>query len=176
MADNGDVADRPFELAVQIACSVDGIQKRTAQALIGEFGTDMSRFPTDAHFASWAAQCPGNHQSAGKRRSGRTRKGPRWLDGALHDAAMGAIRVKDGHFARKYRRIKSRSGHKIAIGAIKHAILIALYHMLKNGEMYRPPRPNPDAERKHRQRTTNRLIAQLERLGHTVTLAEGATG
>jgi len=68
----------------------------------------MSRFPSDAHFASWAAQCPGNHQSGEKRRSGKTRKGPKWLDGALHDAAMGAIRVKDGHFTRKYRRIKSR--------------------------------------------------------------------
>jgi transposase len=174
MAENGDVEDRPFELAVQIACSLDGIQKRTAQALIGEFGTDMSRFPSDAHFASWAAQCPGNHQSAGKRRSGKTRKGPRWLDGALHDAAMGAIRVKDGHFARKYRRIKARSGHKVAIGAIKHAILISLYYMLKNGEMYRPPTPNPEAEARHRERTAQRLIAQLERLGHTVTLAEGA--
>jgi transposase len=143
--------------------------------LIGEFGTDMTRFPTDAHFASWAAQCPGNHQSAGKRRSGRTRKGPKWLDGALHDAAMGAIRVKDGHFARKYRRIKARSGHKIAIGAIKHAILIALYHMLKNGELYRPPIVHPDAERKQRERTTKRLIAQLERLGHAVTLQPTAT-
>jgi transposase len=141
-------SERPFELAVQV--------------------------PTDAHFASWAAQCPGNHQSAGKRRSGRSRKGPKWLDGALHDAAMGAIRVKDGHFARKYRRIKARSGHKVAIGAVKHAIVIALYHMLKNGEMYRPPTPHPDAERKQRERTTKRLIAQLERLGHSVTLQEGA--
>jgi len=176
MAKSGDVEDRPFELAVQIACSVDGIQKRTAQALIGEFGTDMSRFPSDAHFASWAAQCPGNHQSAGKRRSGKTRKGPRWLDGALHDAAMGAIRVKDGHFARKYRRIKARSGHKIAIGAIKHAILIALYHMLKNGEMYRPPTPSPLHEAKQRERATKRLTAQLERLGHHVTLTAAAPG
>jgi hypothetical protein len=167
-------ASAPFELAVQVACSLDGIQARTAQMLIGEFGTDMSRFPSDAHFASWAAQCPGNHQSAGKRRSGRSRKGPKWLDGALHDAAMGAIRVKDGHFARKYRRIKARSGHKVAIGAVKHAIVIALYHMLKNGEMYRPPTPHPDAERKQRERTTKRLIAQLERLGHSVTLQEGA--
>ncbi len=160
----------PFELAVQLACSLDGIQERTAQMLIGEFGTDMSRFPADKHFASWAAQCPGNHQSAGKRRSGRTRKGPKWLDGALHDAAMGAIRVKDGHFARKYRRIKARSGHKTAIGAIKHAILIALYQMLKNGELYKPPTPNPEAQRRAHERTTKRLLAQLERLGHTVTL------
>jgi transposase len=170
-------ADRPApcELAVQIACSLDGIQQRTAQMLIGEFGTDMTRFATDKHFASWAAQCPGNHQSAGKRRSGQTRKGPRWLDGALHDAAMGAIRVTDGHFARKYRRIKARSGHKTAIGAIKHAILIALYHMLKNGELYRPPAPNPDAERRARQRATHRLITQLEKLGHTVTLTTSTT-
>jgi transposase len=160
----------PFELAVQLACSLDGIQQRTAQMLIGEFGTDMSRFATDKHFASWAAQCPGNDQSAGKRRSGKTRKGPRWLDGALHDAAMGAIRVKDGHFARKYRRIRARSGHKKAIGAIKHAILIALYHMLKNGELYRPPTPNPEAERRAHERATKRLIARLEKLGHTVTL------
>jgi len=160
----------PFELAVQLACSLDGIQHRTAEMLIGEFGTDMSRFQTDKHFSSWAAQCPGNHQSAGKRRSGKTRKGPKWLDGALHEAAMGAIRVKDGHFARKYRRIKARSGHKIAIGAVKHAILIALYHMLKTGELYRPPIVHPDAERKQRERTTKRLIAQLERLGHSVTL------
>jgi transposase len=160
----------PFELAVQIACSLDGIQERTAQMLIGEFGTDMSRFASDKHFTSWAAQCPGNNESAGKRRSGKTRKGPRWLDGALHDAAMSAIRVKDGHFARKYRRIKARSGHKVAIGAIKHAILVALYHMLKNGELYRPPTPNPEAERKAKERATKRLTAQLEKLGHTVTL------
>lgn len=169
-----EASERPFELAVQICCSLDGIQARTAQMLIGEFGTDMTRFASDAHFASWAAQCPGNHQSAGKRRSGRTRKGPKWLDGALHDAAMGAIAVKDGHFARKYRRIKARSGHKIAIGAIKHAILIALYHMLNNGELYRPPTAHPDAERKQKERATKRLIAQLERLGHNVTLQEGA--
>ena len=135
----------------------------------------MSRFATSKHFASWAAQCPGNDQSAGKRRSGKTRKGPRWLDGALHDAAMGAIRVKDGHFARKYRRIKARSGHKKAIGAIKHALLIALYHMLKNGELYRPPTPKPEAERRAHERATKRLIAQLEKLGHTVTLQTATT-
>ena len=167
---DGEDRPAPFELAVQIACSLDGIQQVTAQLLIGEFGIDMTRFPTDKHFASWAAQCPGNHESAGKRRSGKTRKGPKWLDGALHDAAMAAIRVKDGHFARKYRRIKARSGHKKAIGAVKHAILIALYHMLKNGELYRPPTPNPEAERRAHERATKRLLAQLEKLGHTVTL------
>ena len=161
---------RPFELAAQLMCSLDGVQHRTAQTLIGEFGIDMSRFPSDKHFVSWAAQCPGNHESAGKRRSGRTRKGPEHLDTALNDAAMGAIRVKDGHFARKYRRVKARSCHGVALGAVKHSLLIAIYHMLKNGELYRPPTPNPEAERKQRERTTKRLIAQLEKLGHCVTL------
>lgn len=165
----------PFDGAVRLLCSIDGIQARTAELLIGEFGTDMSRFPSDAHFASWAAQCPGNNQSAGKRRSGKTRKGPKWLDGGLHDAAMGAIRVTDGHLARKYRRIKARSGHRIAIGAVKHAILIAIYHMLSTGELYRPPITHPDQERKQQERTTKRLIAQLEKLGHAVTLQTSTT-
>jgi len=166
----------PFDSAVQIACSLDGIQQRTAEMLIGEFGVDMSRFATDKHFVSWAAQCPGNHESAGKRRSGKTRKGPEHLNRALNDAAMGAIRVKDGHFARKYRRVKKRSCHGVALGAVKHSILIALYHMLTTGELYRPPTPNPDAERRTRERTTKRLLAQLEALGHTVTLAEKTAG
>ena len=108
-AEHGD-STPPFEPAVRLLCSIDGIQTRTAQMLLGEFGTDMTRFPTDKHFASWAAQCPGNHQSAGKRRSGKTRKGPQWLDSTLHDAAMGAIRVTNGHFARKYRRSKPAPG------------------------------------------------------------------
>ena len=167
-------AENPFDSAVQIACSLDGIQQRTAENLIGEFGTDMSRFATDKHFVSWAAQCPGNHESAGKRRSGRSRKGPEHLNRALNDAAMGAIRVKDGHFARKYRRVKARSCHGVALGAVKHAILIALYHMLKTGELYKPPTPNPDAERRARERATKRLLAQLEGLGHTVTLQGAA--
>jgi transposase len=161
---------RPFELAAELMCSLPGIQQRTAQTLIGEFGIDMSRFPSDKHFVSWAAQCPGNHESAGKRRSGRTRKGPEHLNTALNDAAMGAIRVKDGHFAGKYRRVKARSCHGVALGAVKHSLLIALYHMLKNGELYHPPIVHPNAERKQKERATNRLIAQLEKLGHSVTL------
>ena len=167
-ADAGTV--RPFELAAELMCSLPGIQQRTAQTLIGEFGIDMSRFPSDKHFVSWAAQCPGNHESAGKRKSGKTRKGPEHLNAALNDAAMGAIRVKDGHFARKYRRVKARSCHGVALGAVKHSLLIALYHMLKNGELYHPPIVHPDAERKQRERTTTRLVAQLEKLGHSVTL------
>jgi hypothetical protein len=95
---------------------------------------------------------------------------PKWLDNALHDAAMAVTRVKASHFARKYRRIKARSGHSVAIGAVKHAMLTALYHMLNNGDLYRPPTPNPAAERTQHERTNQRLIAQFEKLGHSVML------
>jgi transposase len=165
-----------LEAAVRLACSLDGIQERTAQMLLGEFGTDMSRFPTHKHFASWAGRCPGNHESAGKRRSGRMRPGPRHLNQALNDAAMAAIRVKDGHFARKYRRVKARSGHGVALGAVKHAMLVALYHMLSNGELYRAPSPNPERERQARERAVSRLVAKLEALGQSVTLTATASG
>jgi transposase len=160
----------PFERAVQLACSLDGFQTRTAEIVLGETGLDMARFPTDKHFASWAGQCPGHHQSAGKQRSGKTRKGPQWLDNSLSEAAIAAIRIKDGHFARKYRRIKARSGHRIALGAIKHALLIALYHMLKTGELYRPPTPHPETERRAKERAARRFIGQLQKLGYEVTI------
>jgi transposase len=85
-----------------------------------EIGIDMSVFPTARHLASWAAMCPGNDQSAGKRRSGKTRKGSEWLDWALEDAAMAAIRTKDSYLAAQYARLEPRRGHKKALGAIKH--------------------------------------------------------
>jgi transposase len=164
----------PFEAAVTILCSLPGIAQRGAEMILGEIGTDMTRFPTDRHFASWAAQCPGNHQSAGKQKSGRTRYGPQWLDAALHDAAMGALRAKNSPFESKYRRIKARSGHMVAIGALKHALLIAIYHMLKTGELYRPPTPPPDIQARTRKRATQRLTGALQRLGYDVTITPGA--
>src|SRR5437870_6486306 len=90
---------RPFAPAIQLLRSVDGIETRTAQNILAEIGLDMSVFPSAGHLASWAGQCPGNDQSAGKRRSGRTRKGSKWLDDALKDAAMAAIRT-DGCYLR----------------------------------------------------------------------------
>jgi transposase len=163
----------PFEPAVELLCTIPGVQRRSAEVLIAEIGTDMSVFPTAGHLASWAGQCPGNDQSAGKRRSGRTRKGSKWLNQALKDAAMAALRTNDSYLQALYRRKKSQLGHGKALGAVKHSIICAAWHMLSNGETYRDlggdyhTRRNPE-------RQTKRLVAQLQRLGHEVTLTEAA--
>jgi transposase len=160
---------RPFEPAVELLRSVDGIETRTAQNILAEIGVDMSVFPTAGHLASWAGQCPGNDQSAGKRRSGRTRKGSKWLNTALNDAAMSAIRTNDSYLQAQYQRLRPRLGHGRALGAVKHSILCACWHMLSTGELYRDL--GGDYFRKRNpERQTKRLVAQLERLGHKVTL------
>ena len=164
---------RPFAPAVELLCTITGIQRRGAECIIGEIGVDMTCFATPRHLASWAGQCPGNDKSAGKRRSGKTRDGSKWLNFALEEAAMAAIRVKGHYLEAQYRRLKPRRGHKRALGAIKHTILCAIWHMLTTGETYRDLGgdyfTNRDPERQ-----TRRLVAQLERLGHSVTLTEGA--
>jgi transposase len=160
---------RPFEPAVELLRTVDGIETRTAQNILAEIGVDMSVFPTAGHLASWAGQCPGNDQSAGKRRSGRTRKGSKWLNTALNDAAMSAIRTNDSYLQAQYQRLRPRIGHGRALGAVKHSILCACWHMLSTGELYRDL--GGDYFRKRDpERQTRRLVAQLERLGHKVTL------
>ena len=162
---------RPFDLAVELLCTIPGIQRRGAECIIGEIGTDMTRFATARHLASWAGKCPGNDKSAGKRRSGKTRDGSKWLDFALEEAAMAAIRVKGHYLEAQYRRLKPRRGHKRALGALKHTMICAIWHMLATGETYRDLGAdyytNRDPERQ-----TKRLVAQLERLGHHVTLTE----
>jgi transposase len=163
----------PFAPAVELLCTTVGIQRRGAESVIGEIGADMSRFASARRLASWAGQCPGNDQSAGKRRSGKTRNGSKWLDYTLEEAAMAAIRVRDGYLAAQYRRLKPRRGHKRALGAVKHSLICAIWHMLSTGETYRDLGgdyfTNRDPERQ-----TKRLVAQLQRLGHHVTLTEGA--
>src|SRR4051794_8491827 len=163
----------PFAAAVELLCTTVGIQRRGAQCILAEIGADMTRFASPRPLASWAGQCPGNDQSAGKRRSGKTRDGSKWLDFALEEAAMAAIHVKANCPAAQYRRLKPRRGHKRALGAVKHTLICAIWHMLSTGETYRDLGPdyftNRDPERQ-----TKRLVKQLERLGHHVTLQEGA--
>jgi transposase len=161
----------PFERAVELLCTIPGVQRRAAEVIISEIGTDMSVFPTDKHLVSWGGQCPGNDQSAGKRRSGKTRKGSKWLDWTLEESALAAIRSKDAYLAAQYARLKPRRGHKKALGAVKHSILCACWHMLSTGELYNDL--GGDYFRKRDpERTTKRLVTQLEALGHTVTLQE----
>jgi transposase len=165
---------RPFAAAVELLCTIPGVRQRTAEVIVAEIGTDMSVFPTAGHLASWAGLCPGNDTSAGKRRSGRTRKGSRWLAIALTEAAQANTRSRTTYLSAQYRRPKTRRGHRRAIGAVKHSIIVAAWHMLSTGEVYREAggdyftRLDPA---KH----VKRLVAQLERLGHTVTLQQTAT-
>ena len=161
----------PFEPAVALLCTIPGIEQRTAQNILAEIGTDMSVFPTAGHLASWAGVCPGNDQSAGKRRSGRTRKGSKWLDLALKEAAMAAANTNDSYLQAQYRRLKPRVGHGRALGAVKHSMLCAIWHMLQTGELYKDLGGDYFRHR-NPQRQTRHLVAQLEALGHTVTLQE----
>jgi len=162
---------RPFAPAVELLCTIPGIQQRGAECIIAEIGTDMSVFPSPKHLASFAGQCPGNDQSAGRRRSGRTRKGSKWLDWTLEEAALAAIRSKDAYLAAQYTRLKPRRGHKKALGAVKHSRICSCWHMLTTGELYRDL--GGDYFRKRNpERATKHLVRQLEALGHRVTLEQ----
>jgi transposase len=164
---------RPVAPTVELLCTMTGFGHRGAESVIGEIGADMTAFATARHLASWAGRCPGNDQSAGKRRSGKTRNGSKWLDYAPEEAAMAAIRVRDGYLAAQYRRLKPRRGHKKALGAVKHTMIRAIWHMLGTGETYRDLGSDYFTQRDPA-RQTKRLVKQLERLGHHVTLTEGA--
>jgi transposase len=164
----------PLSTAVELLCTIPGVQRRTAEVLIAETGGDMNAFPTAKHLASWAGICPGNDQSAGKRRSGTTRKGSKWLRANLIESAKAASRTKDTYLAAQYQRLRARRGHAKATTAVAHSILVTAWHMLTTGELYRDPGGDYFA-RRDPERTTKRLVAQLERLGHTVILEERAT-
>jgi len=149
--------------------TIPGVNRRIAQIIVAEIGTDMGRFPSAKHLASWAGICPGNHESAGKRRSGRTRKGSRWLRQALTEAAHGAAHTKQTYLAALYQRIAARRGRKKAIIAVAHAILVIVYHLLTRREPYRDLGVNYFDERE-RQEVERRLVRRLQRLGYEVTL------
>jgi transposase len=164
---------RPFAPQARLLCTIPGVGLRTAEVLVAEIGVEMAQFGSAERLASWAGLCPGNDQSAGKRRSGRTRKGSKWLRRALTEAALAAIRSKDTYLAAQYRRLKARRGHHRAIIAVAHSILTAAWHMLSTGETYRElgaehfQAGRPDAQ-------VRRLVRQLEALGHQVTLERQA--
>ncbi len=164
----------PDEAAVQLLCGIPGVSNRTAQVILAEIGTDMSRFPTAGHLASWAGMCPGNNESAGKHRSGRTRHGSKWLRIALVEAAHAAARSKDTYLASHYHRIRGRRGPSRAAVAVGHSILIIAWHLLSTGETYTDLGADYFDKRRSSDSRQKRLVAQLEAMGHKVTLEPAA--
>ena len=153
----------PFERAVELLCTITGVQRRTAEAIIAEIGVDMSIFPTAKELASWAGQCPGNDQSAGKRRSGKTRRGSKWLDWALEEAALAATRSKDTYLAAQYARQAAPRPQESARRrqALDHRRLLA--HAHHRPALRRPrrrllpaPRPRKDHQAPRRPARTPR--------------------
>jgi transposase len=164
---------RPCAEAVARLDTIPGIGPYLAEALIAEIGTDMSRFPTAAHLASWAGMCPGNHASAGKRRSGRTRKGNPWLRTLLVQAAHAGARKKDTYLGAQYRRLATRRGKSRAAVAVGHTILIIAYHLLRDDTEYHDLGSRYFDER-DRRAVERRLVHRLEGLGYTVSLHPAA--
>ena len=130
---------RPFARERDLLMTIPGVKQRTAEVLIAEIGVDMTAFASAKHLASWAGVCPGNDQSAGKRRSGRTRKGSKWLRATLTESALAATKTKNSYLAAQYQRLRGRRGHSKAITAVSHSILTTAWHMLQTGELYRDP-------------------------------------
>lgn len=159
----------PFEEMIQRLDAVPGIGRRGAEEILAEIGTDMRRFPTAAHLASWARVCPGNNESAGKRKSGATGHANRWLRTALTQAAQAAARKRDSYFWLHYHRLAARRGKKRAIMALAHSLLVVAYHLLLRGARYQDLGPD-HFDIRDRQRLTHRLVHRLQGLGYTVTL------
>jgi transposase len=160
----------PFSEEVELLDTIPGVDRRTAEVLIAEVGTNMDQFPTHRHLASWAGMCPGNDESAGKRRSGKTRKGSKWLRSALTEAAHAAARSKGTYLSAHYARLKGRRGPKKAAVAVGHSILVICYHILQRGESYRELGEDYFNRRRSEEAYRKRLVRQLEKLGHRVVL------
>jgi transposase len=164
----------PFSAAIDLLDTIPGINRRTAEVVLAEIGPDMSRFSSSAHLASWAGMCPGNNESAGKRFSGRTRKGSKWLRTALVESAQAAARTKDTYLAAQYARIKGRHGHNKAIFAVAHSILVIAFHILQRGQPYNELGGDYFIERQQKDAYQRRLVKQLERMGFEVALTSKA--
>jgi transposase len=160
----------PFSPLLALLITIPGVSQRTAEVILAEIGTDMGQFPTAGHLASWAGICPGNNESAGKHRAGTTRKGSRWLRVALIEAANAAARGKGTYLASQYARLKGRRGHKKAIVAVAHSILVIAWHLLSTGQPYSDLGADWFLQRHSSEAYRNRLVRQLERMGHKVTL------
>jgi transposase len=164
-----DSALEPHRELVHQLVTIPGVKQRTAEVLLAEIGSDMTRFPTSRHLASWAGLAPGTNESAGKRKHGRTTKGSNWLRTALIEAALAATR-HDGQLRAKYLRVRRRRGHQRAVVAVAHTILQIVHTLLATNTTYHDLGADYYDRRDH-ERQTRRAVRLLEDLGHSVTLA-----
>lgn len=170
MSEQLDLATKPFERQLELLQTIPGIGPIHAQTVLAETGTDMTRFPSPAHLASWAGLCPGNHESAGKHRSGRTRHGNKWLRTALVQAAWSASHTNGSYLQSQFYRIARRAGRKKAAVAVAHSMIVAIWHMLTKDVAYNDLGGDYFDNRNDPEREIARHVARLEALGKTVTI------
>jgi transposase len=169
LSDAIEVLIGPFEVEVALLDTIPGVDRRIAECLIAEIGVDMGRFSTSARLSSWAGMCPGNNESGGRRRSGRTRKGSKWLAANLAEAAEAAGRSKDTYLSAQFQRLRGRLGHAKARKAVEHSMLVATFHVLDQRVPYADlgadwfQKRRPDAH-------ARRLARQIEALGYRVSI------
>lgn len=171
----GEIEGRlgPFEPMLANLDTIPGVNRTAAITLIAETGGDMSRFPSAGHLCSWGAMCPGQNESAGKRRSGKTRKGNRYLRRMLLQSALGSTRKNGSALQARYHRVKRHRGHKKAVVAVGHQILEIAYYVMRDGVTYQELGADYFDQR-HAERTVKRHIRQLEALGYRVVIEKAA--
>jgi transposase len=160
-----EVMPAPFACAIDRLDTIPGIDRRAAENIIVEVGVDMERFASAAHLASWVGICPGNNESAGKRKSGRTTKGNKWLRVVLVQCAWAASRSKGTHLRQLYGRLVGRRGKKRALVAVAHRLLTIVYNVLKKGQVYEEPVQAAPSRQQDKERLKQRLLKRLEKLG-----------
>jgi transposase len=165
----------PFADARDRLMTIPGVDKVAAEAIIGEIGVDMSRFPTAAHLASWAGMCPGQHESAGKSRHGTARKGDSWLGRVLATSAMSAAQSKDTYLAAQYRRLASHRGKRRARKAVGHTILVGAWHIRAAGTTWEELGADYFDRRRNAHVMGHRKLVDLRALGWTITIASDGT-
>jgi transposase len=163
----------PFESMLAALDTIPGVDRATATIIVAETGGAMTRFPSAAHLCSWAAMCPGQNESAGKRRSGKTRKGNRYLRATLIQAALAATRKKNSALQARYLRVKRHGGHKKAVVAVGHQMLEIAYYVMRDGVAYHELGADY-LDRRHADRVARRHVRQLEALGFEVTITKAA--
>jgi transposase len=168
-----DARLRPFEPMLANLDTIPAVARQTAISLVAETGGEMRHFPTAGHLCSWSALCPGHNESAGKRRSGKTRKANRYLRAALIQAALAATRAKGSLLQAKYYRVKTRRGHKKAVVAVAHQILEIAYYIMRDGTTYRELGADYH-DRRDAERAAHRHVRRLEALGYRVTVEKAA--